>query len=99
MRKATRKTLNRFMAGIQTPAEARIAARTIRADWQEFLDRSDFEFAQDALSKELVSLEDAGYEEKDTRAIFGFEPDAVSSGVWGTMDHFYEEEACEFTVG
>ncbi len=99
MRKATRKIINRVTAGIQTREDALIAARIIKADWQEFLDRADFEFGQDALSKELVSLEDAGFEEKDSRAVFGFEPDAVSSGVWGAMDHFYEEEACEFTVG
>ena len=75
------------------------AARALRPEWQNFLDESDFAFQHDALSKELVSLEAAGLEEEDTRAVFGFEPDAVSSGVRVVCDSFYEEDSADFMAG
>lgn len=90
---------NRTSAAITPVTEAIKAARRLKAEWESFLSRSQFEFSEDALSHELVSLEDAGLEEPDNKAIFGFEDDRVSSGVWPLADAFYEQDATEFMGG
>ena len=82
MKASTRRAISLCNAGYVTPAEQVKVARSIRAEWQEFLDRSDFEFAQDALSKETVSLEEAGLEEE------GF-----SDTVPAAQAMYYAEEA------
>ncbi len=100
MKAAARRGIRHLInAGVTPLPEQHRVARMIRAEWQAFLDRSDFEFQQDALSHELVSLEEAGFEEEDNRAVFGFEPDGVSSGIRCVCDAFYEEDSAEFMVG
>lgn len=63
----------RIEAGIVSIKEQQQQARAIRPEWQEFLDRSDFEFNQDALSKELVSLSSVGLEEAWVEPGHGFQ--------------------------
>ena len=80
-------------------AEQHRAARALRPEWQNFLDESEFAFQHDALSKETVSLEEAGLEEDEPRTIFGLFAEGVSSGVRAICDTFYEEDSAEFMAG
>lgn len=63
------------------------------------LTNPDAPSADDALAHTVASLEDAGVEERDTRAVFGFEEFAVSSGVTVLCDEFYEDDASQFMCG
>lgn len=90
---------NRIAANVETKAEQLTKARELRAEWETFLAMNEFLFREDALSHETTSLEEAGFEEEDSRAIFGFEEDAVSSGIRVVCDEFYEEDSAEFMAG
>lgn len=95
-RSAIHRLRNRINCGIATLPEQHDAARRLRAEWETFLARAGFEFAEDALSRETVTLEEAGLEEEDSRAVFGFDPISVTSGVRCVCDEFYEEDSAEF---
>lgn len=81
------------------PPSPLVAARRLRAEWETYLAETGFALAEDAMSKDLVSLEDAGLEERDTRAVFGLFAEGVSSGVRAVCDSFYEEDSADHMAG
>lgn len=94
-----RKHRNLIAAAVQPLAEQHRAARALRPEWQNFLDETEYAFQHDALSKEVVTLEEAGLEESEPRTIFGLFAEGVSSGVRAICDTFYEDDSAEFMAG
>lgn len=74
------KLIKRVTVGIETVAEQQERARRLRPEWQEYLDSAEYAFKHDALSGDLVSLEDIGFEEAVTETLHGLAgvPDIVA---------------------
>lgn len=97
--KEARRRVALHHAGIAPLSDQHDAARRLRAEWETFLATTGFALTEDALSKELVTLEEAGLEEEDSRSVFGLFNEGVSSGVRAVCDEFYEEDSVEHMVG
>ncbi len=83
MKAAQRRVVtNLFLAGIDSKETQMRVARTLRAEWETFLAETAFAFSEDALSKEMVSLEEAGLED-----------DFVVDTVPAAQAEYYADEA------
>ncbi len=97
--RAARRRIARVYANMPPMSDQHATARALKAEWETFLASTGFAMSEDAMSKETVTLEEAGFEEEDTRAVFGLFPEGVSSGVRAVCDAVYEEDSAEHMVG
>jgi hypothetical protein len=80
-------------------SEQHTTARRLKAEWETFLAATGFAVSEDAMSRDTITLEEAGFEEEENRAVFGLFAEGVSSGVRAVCDAFYEEDSADHMVG
>ena len=97
--RAARKRIARHYANLPPMSDQHATARSLKAEWETFLAATGFAMSEDAMSKDTITLEEAGFEEEDNRAVFGLFDTGISSGVRAVCDAFYEEDSAEHMVG